>query len=514
MKFNITLIFSLLLVTISNAQLWDPHPTSLSGYLDFQSKGASPQYIIRNIELNQYHTTFLSTVSTNVDSGLKIGYAFKNTDAEWISEYVIGPPITGTPAIEIWHEKTIITFNRLIGDTIIPSIYIHGEGEKQLPRIGVIDEPQNMRTVITADGKLFIVGERKLAGSVHKIIVDTNLTGNWSEPLQSIRSGNQYVVASNKAGRVGIVWSNPDTIGFIESFDNGVSFNPPIIVFATHIINGDFIRPGKGLDAVYLGNALYIVWSAFGSTPRSARILSWNPIGGMQVVFDSSIAHYDTLASSMHPLDDHLVIDRPTIGIYEGSASVGIAFVVFKESCVDNDGWHYGDIYVTEGGLYNTGYCYNITNSPNIDERYPEVTPHNPPIFGLFMVAFQKDSIAGRNSIRNKTSLAEQYVKLAGVIDLSVDETSNLPKDPALYQNYPNPFNPRTTIRYTLTKQSHVRLTVYDILGREVAVLVNGYQSPGTREIHWDSDGLPSGLYFYRINTPDFVQIKKMLLLR
>ncbi|MBI4810602.1 MAG: T9SS type A sorting domain-containing protein [Ignavibacteriales bacterium] len=65
-----------------------------------------------------------------------------------------------------------------------------------------------------------------------------------------------------------------------------------------------------------------------------------------------------------------------------------------------------------------------------------------------------------------------------------------------------------------ITNQTRVRLVVYDILGREVAVLVDRYQSPGTREIHWDAAGLPSGMYFYRIITLEFTQTKKMLLLR
>jgi hypothetical protein len=82
----------------------------------------------------------------------------------------------------------------------------------------------------------------------------------------------------------------------------------------------------------------------------------------------------------------------------------------------------------------------------------------------------------------------------------------------ALSQNFPNPFNPSTLIGYQLPGAGPVRLTVYDILGREVATLVDAIQQPGPHEARFDGGGLSSGVYLYRLQTAGFVRQKKMIL--
>jgi hypothetical protein len=82
----------------------------------------------------------------------------------------------------------------------------------------------------------------------------------------------------------------------------------------------------------------------------------------------------------------------------------------------------------------------------------------------------------------------------------------------ALSQNFPNPFNPSTIISYQTAGAGQVRLTVYDILGRQVATLVDGIEQPGAHQIRFDGGGLSSGVYVYRIQTAGFVQQRKMIL--
>jgi hypothetical protein len=91
---------------------------------------------------------------------------------------------------------------------------------------------------------------------------------------------------------------------------------------------------------------------------------------------------------------------------------------------------------------------------------------------------------------------------------------NEIPSNYALKQNYPNPFNPTTTIRFSLPKSGVVSLKVYNILGKEVATLVNGNLNPGTYNINWDANGYASGVYFYRLQTGNFVETKKMILLK
>mgnify|MGYP001171343750 FL=1 len=91
---------------------------------------------------------------------------------------------------------------------------------------------------------------------------------------------------------------------------------------------------------------------------------------------------------------------------------------------------------------------------------------------------------------------------------------STLPSEPFLDQNYPNPFNPTTTIEYVLPKSGFARLTVQNVLGQEVASLLNGFQGAGRHSVRFVADGLPSGVYFYRLTTSDHVSIGKMNLVK
>jgi hypothetical protein len=91
---------------------------------------------------------------------------------------------------------------------------------------------------------------------------------------------------------------------------------------------------------------------------------------------------------------------------------------------------------------------------------------------------------------------------------------SKNPQTLQLSQNYPNPFNPTTNIKYSLPKSANVSLRLFDILGREVANLVNDFQQAGQHEILFDAQNLASGMYFYRIKAGDYVETKKMMLMR
>jgi hypothetical protein len=81
-------------------------------------------------------------------------------------------------------------------------------------------------------------------------------------------------------------------------------------------------------------------------------------------------------------------------------------------------------------------------------------------------------------------------------------------------QNYPNPFNPTTTISFKLPKAAFVTLKVYDLLGHEVAVLVNEKKAAGKYEVRFATSSLAGGVYFYRLHAGEFIETKKLMLLR
>lgn len=107
----------------------------------------------------------------------------------------------------------------------------------------------------------------------------------------------------------------------------------------------------------------------------------------------------------------------------------------------------------------------------------------------------------------SRRPLAEIYV------DVNVNK-NNIPGNYDLLQNFPNPFNPSTTIKYSIPKSSFVSLKILDILGKEIQTIVNEEKQPGNYEVKFDGSNLASGIYLYQLKVADFVETKKMILLR
>jgi len=95
-----------------------------------------------------------------------------------------------------------------------------------------------------------------------------------------------------------------------------------------------------------------------------------------------------------------------------------------------------------------------------------------------------------------------------------IGDESTQPSEFILEQNFPNPFNPSTKIKYSVPQSSNVVIKVYDILGNEIETLVNEEKPAGTYELTWYAEGLSSGVYFYQLKAGEFIQTKKMLLLK
>ena len=109
------------------------------------------------------------------------------------------------------------------------------------------------------------------------------------------------------------------------------------------------------------------------------------------------------------------------------------------------------------------------------------------------------------------------YDGLSLIADMPSNISENnlvVPNRIILSQNYPNPFNPSKTIKYGIPERSFVELRIYDILGREVTLLVNEQQEAGYYEINFNAAILSSGIYLYRLQAGDFIHTKKMILMK
>ena len=102
---------------------------------------------------------------------------------------------------------------------------------------------------------------------------------------------------------------------------------------------------------------------------------------------------------------------------------------------------------------------------------------------------------------------------------LSADKAPGLPTEFAINQNYPNPFNPSTQIQYALPEETKVVISIYDLMGRKVRTLVNDVQSAGYRNVMWNATNdmgrlVSAGVYIYSIQAGDFIQNRKMVLMK
>jgi hypothetical protein len=122
-----------------------------------------------------------------------------------------------------------------------------------------------------------------------------------------------------------------------------------------------------------------------------------------------------------------------------------------------------------------------------------------------------KDLFAGGSSFqyRLKQIDSDGSFEYSDVVEVEV-----VPDQYALSQNYPNPFNPSTTIQFSLPKQTHLKINLYNMLGEQVATLAEGMFESGYHKVTFNTSNLPSGTYIYRLESSDFVQVKKMILMK
>jgi hypothetical protein len=168
--------------------------------------------------------------------------------------------------------------------------------------------------------------------------------------------------------------------------------------------------------------------------------------------------------------------------------------------------WISGGFALTEAGPADIHHV--IASGPYT------IAPNDSQTAGFALVAGD-DSLADIQQYADAAKAKWITLRRSAFIPVSVsDDHTPPPLTFSLGQNYPNPFNPTTAISYQLSANSFVTLKVFDILGREVATLVNEVQRPGIYRVKWDASGLPSGVYFCRMHAGEFVATRKAVLMK
>jgi hypothetical protein len=230
---------------------------------------------------------------------------------------------------------------------------------------------------------------------------------------------------------------------------------------------------------------------------------------------------YSTFVAGLPPSPSGIVYDQPhnrlVVVTYEGSnhpilavdladSTVTTLTTTYLPECTGISKDRYGRFYVTVSSTFLVRFDADFGTLPVV--VYQSNCPNGGMVFTDYnaihdVVAF---TLCGWNS----WGLIDVYPPTA----VQEKPAPTLPLQYELKQNYPNPFNPSTTIEYQLPAKSHVTLKIHDVLGREVATLVDGVEEPGYKSVQFDASYVVSGVYFYSLSTADFVQTRKLLLLR
>jgi len=208
-----------------------------------------------------------------------------------------------------------------------------------------------------------------------------------------------------------------------------------------------------------------------------------------------------TVATGLEELDSMSGIDmnndgKPDIIVGE---IFGAQRVIIYENVNNGASW---TVHVVDSGKesHNGARVVDLNNDGRLD-----------------IVSIAYNSYAFLHVWRND---ATAFVKVTGKRSLLGNDISSplsklrLPATFALHQNYPNPFNPSTRIRFEISKDTHVRLTIFDMLGREMVRLVDDLKEPGEHEVHWDATAVASGVYICRIETKEFSESVKLVLVK
>jgi hypothetical protein len=133
---------------------------------------------------------------------------------------------------------------------------------------------------------------------------------------------------------------------------------------------------------------------------------------------------------------------------------------------------------------------------------------------GYVYIWIEEDRSFGIHNPAYTVSLLKAAIEeMGGTTSIEFTE-SEIPQEYQLSQNYPNPFNPSTIIEFAVPNQSNVKVIIYDALGKQLDVVYSGMTSPGSYNVTWNADKYASGIYFYRLEAENFVEVKKMLLMK
>lgn len=445
------------------------------------------------------------SVPVILDSTLIPGY-FKNSDP------VVGVDTAGNfyiGVIAIAGNGALAVYKSTNGGVTFPFAYLvsstGGSGEdKEYITTDLVSGSPYKNTI-------YFTWTRFLTGQQILCIKSTNGGVNWSTPTivseadYSVQ-GSDPVISLN--GQVNVVWNfysgTTASIMYDKSTNGGASFGTDKIIstgdYPDNLPNGALTFPSIAADIS--GGArngyLYVVFS-------DARN------GDADVFFSRSTNSGNNWSSPVRVNNDAIGNGKlqywPWIGV-NNDGKIAIVWLDTRNTSNNT----IVEAYMArsnDGGV-------SFTNELLSSQPSPTSIPGSNVRFGDYIcidywknkiVPVWTDERAGSYNMEIYTARINTAIGIKPI-------STNVPEKSALNQNYPNPFNPTTNIKYQISKKGFVSVKVFDILGNEITSIVNEEQSPGTYEVSFNGNDLSSGIYFYKLETNGFSEIKKMILIK
>jgi hypothetical protein len=523
--------------------------TGLTGFWDYQSNGGSIQHIRVDPASGHIHTIMMiADDSASISPSRRTAYSYSTDGGNvWNTFNDVRVPgrRSGFPTLDLGRGPVIdgapIVANH--SDFVSPTITkttVHidappGTGAfAELPTQPNFDpyEPIWPYVAGAADGSIVTHASMSLPTGVTRDEVNyfqrTEDFANWSTwtpfPIPHL-VGGRYPTVANATGRVATLMHGSGSLRLYESTNNGQTWSLASEIYPPNGVPAgeDTLQAFGHSDVVYEGNTPLVVAgvtrrsSTGGNFFAGARFQFFRPGSGLSLAVPWDSIGFPR-GFTWPTQSNMLPVCFPSIGL-SGSRIV-IVYTGFLADSTTIDpvtNRRFADVFYvqsSDGGLSWTEPV-NITNTPSLDERYASLSKWNPD--GYAYVVWQEDTRAGAAATGTPEAPVTRASQVFYKIDLtatSAGEPAPVPGEFVLRQNYPNPFNPSTSISYTVPHGSVVKISVHNVLGQEVARLVDDYKPAGSYVAQFHADNVSSGVYYYTLTAGQFSSTRKMILIR
>jgi subtilisin-like proprotein convertase family protein len=306
--------------------------------------------------------------------------------------------------------------------------------------------------------------------------------------VNGVQSGSTVNIASMTSGGVDSVsfaWTPTATGSYTLKIAHGLAADGnrlnDTVTAVINVLPSGIVNQGTQICR----NGLNILIPSLGSAPRDSIVVN--------------------IPNSFNVIDVNVKIDT-VVHTYDGDLNFTLTHLAGNVGIISQVG---------AGGDNFIGTLLNDSASTPIGSGVAPFTGSFAPsgalnaFNGLAVNGSWVDMASGDSGVLKAWCLQLVYQTLVGGV-----QSVEIPNYFSLAQNYPNPFNPNTSIKFSVPSAEIVTLKVYDILGKEVAVLVNELKQPGLHSVDFNASRLASGIYFYRINAGEFTSVKRMILIK